>query len=310
MSLVETEWLEKNLDSVKIIDCSWHMPQTKRNGFDEYKKQHIPNTIFFDLDDNSKKNTNLPHMLIEINNWEKIISKMGIKNDDKIIIYDNSDVISSCRCWFNFIYFGHDPKLIHVLNGGLKKWIKEKRKITNDSTDIQISNYKSFEKKELVKNKKLIDENINTQKFKVIDARSKERFEGKVSEPRKGLRSGNIKNSFCIPFNLCLNDDKTFKNKEELKNVFQSCLKNINEKNIVFSCGSGVTACVLALAFSLINDVTSSLGSIWPVGGRLAEASAMSTRGFVTSMWWVKYSATSSEKTDHVQARSAVFEID
>ena len=254
MSLVETEWLEKNLDSVKIIDCSWHMPQTKRNGFDEYKKQHIPNAIFFDLDDNSKKNTDLPHMLIEINNWDKIVSKMGIKNDDKIIIYDNSDVISSCRCWFNFIYFGHDPKLIHVLNGGLKKWIKEKRKITNDLTEIKISNYKSFEKKKLVKNKKLIDENINIQKFKVIDARSKERFEGKVSEPRKGLRSGNIKNSFCIPFNLCLNEDKTFKNKEELKNIFQTCLKNINEKNIVFSCGSGVTACVLALAYSLIND--------------------------------------------------------
>ena len=254
MSLVETEWLEKNLDNVKIIDCSWHMPQTKRNGFDEYKKQHIPNAIFFDLDDNSKKNTNLPHMLIEINSWDKIISKMGIKNDDKIIIYDNSDVISSCRCWFNFIYFGHDPKLIYVLNGGLKKWIKEKRKITNDLTDIQISKYKSFEKKELVKNKQLIDENINTQKFKVIDARSVERFEGKVSEPRKGLRSGNIKNSFCIPFNLCLNEDKTFKNKEELKNIFQTCLKNINEKNIVFSCGSGVTACVLALAYSLIND--------------------------------------------------------
>ena len=254
MSLVETEWLEKNLDSVKIIDCSWHMPQTKRNGFDEYKKQHIPNAIFFDLDDNSKKNTDLPHMLIEINNWDKIVSKMGIKNDDKIIIYDNSDVISSCRCWFNFIYFGHDPKLIYVLNGGLKKWIKEKRKITNNLTDIQISNYKSFEKKELVKNKQLIDENINIQKFKVIDARSKERFQGKVSEPRKGLRSGNIKNSFCIPFNLCLNEDKTFKNKEELKNIFQTCLKNINEKNIVFSCGSGVTACVLALAYSLIND--------------------------------------------------------
>ncbi len=254
MSLVETEWLEKNLDNVKIIDCSWHMPQTKRNGFDEYKKQHIPKAIFFDLDDNSKKNTNLPHMLIEINNWEKIVSKMGIKNDDKIVIYDNSDVVSSCRCWFNFIYYGHDPKLIHVLNGGLEKWIREKRKITNDLTDIQISNYKSFEKKELVKNKQLIDENINIQKFKVIDARSKERFQGKVSEPRKGLRSGNIKNSFCIPFNLCLNEDKTFKNKEELKNIFQTCLKNINEKNIVFSCGSGVTACVLALAYSLIND--------------------------------------------------------
>ena len=254
MSLIETDWLEKNLDKVKIIDCSWHMPQTNRIGFQEYKNQHIPNSIFFDLDENSKKDTELPHMLVGDKDWEKIVSKMGIKEDDKIIIYDNSDVISSCRCWFNFIYFGHNPKLVHVLNGGLKKWIKENKEVTKDIPNIEISKYKSFEKKELVKNKKFIDLNIEKQNFKVIDARSKERFEGKVSEPRKGLRSGNIKNSFCIPFGLCLNEDKTFKNKEKLKIIFESCLKNIDEKNIVFSCGSGVTACVLALAYSLIND--------------------------------------------------------
>jgi thiosulfate/3-mercaptopyruvate sulfurtransferase len=254
MSLVETDWLEKNISNVKIIDCSWHMPQAKRDGFKEYKSKHISNAIFFDLDENSKKNTDLPHMLVKINNWEKIVSKMGIKKDDKIIIYDNSDVISSCRCWFNFIYFGHDPRLVHVLNGGLKKWIKEKKEVTNSFTNIQISNYKSFEKKEYVKSKELIDQNIYEQKFKVIDARSKERFEGKIPEPRKGLRSGSIKNSFCIPFNHCLNKDKTFKSKDNLKNIFETCLENINEKNIVFSCGSGVTACVLALAYSLIND--------------------------------------------------------
>ena len=254
MSLVETDWLEKKLGYIKIIDCSWHMPQTKRNGFDEYKIQHIPETIFFDLDFNSKKNIQLPHMLVDIDNWEEIVSKMGIKRNDEIIIYDNSDVSSACRCWFNFIYFGHDPKLVHVLNGGLKKWIVERRKVTADLPNIEVSNYKCLEKKELVKNKNLINQNIDTKKFKVIDARSKERFEGKVAEPRKGLRSGNIKNSFCIPFNQCLNENKTFKNKEELQNVFRSCLKNINEKNIVFSCGSGVTACVLAIAYSLIND--------------------------------------------------------
>tara|TARA_B110000027_G_scaffold129590_1_gene151329 strand:+ start:140 stop:955 length:816 start_codon:yes stop_codon:yes gene_type:complete len=254
MSLVETDWLEKNLSHVKIIDCTWHMPQTKRNGFNEYKIQHIPGAIFFDLDLNSKKNTKLPHMLIDLISWKKIVSKMGIKKNDEIIIYDNSDVVSACRCWFNFIYFGHDPKLVHVLNGGFKKWIFEKRKVTNNLPDIEISNYQCLEKKELVKNKDLVDQNVETQKFKVIDARSKERFEGKVPEPREGLRSGNIKNSFCVPFNECLNENKTFKNKEDLQNIFKPCLKNINEKNIVFSCGSGVTACVLALAYSLIND--------------------------------------------------------
>ena len=254
MSLIETDWLEKNLDNVKIIDCSWHMPQSNRDGFKEYKDQHIPNAIFFDLDQNSKKDTDLPHMLVNKIDWEKIVSQMGINKEDKIIIYDNSDVISSCRCWFNFIYFGHNPNLIHILNGGLKKWLKEKRKITKEIPKIKISDYKSLEKKELVKNKNLINQNIKSEKFKVIDARSKERFLGKVPEPRKGLRSGNIENSLCIPFNDCINKDKTFKSKEELNKIFNSCIGNTSEMNIVFSCGSGVTACVLALAYSLIND--------------------------------------------------------
>ena len=125
MSLVDTNWLEENLDKVKIIDCSWHMPQTERNGFDEYKNNHIKNAIFFDLDKNSKKDTDLPHMLTDAKSWENIVSSMGIKNDDRIVIYDNSDVISSCRCWYNFIYFGHNPELIHVLDGGLKNGLKK-----------------------------------------------------------------------------------------------------------------------------------------------------------------------------------------
>ena len=254
MSLVETDWLEKKLSKVKIIDCSWHMPRTERNGFNEFKINHIPNALFFDLDNNSKKDTDLPHMLVNIDQWEKIVSEMGIEKNDEIVVYDNSDVISSCRCWFNFIYFGHDPKLVHVLNGGFKKWQKEKREITNKIIKPEKKIYKGYEKKELVKNKELIDQNIKSQLFKVIDARSKERFNGKVPEPRKGLRSGKIQNSFCIPFNECLNEDKTFKKKNDLINVFKTCLENTNEENIVFSCGSGVTACVLALAYSLIND--------------------------------------------------------
>ena len=253
MSLVETGWLEKNLNHVKIIDCSWHMPQTKRNGFNEYKIQHIPGAIFFDLDLNSKKNTKLPHMLIDLMSWKKIVSKMGIKKDDEIIIYDNSDVLSACRCWFNFIYFGHDPKLVHVLNGGFKKWIFEKRKVTNNLPNIKISNYQCLEKKELVKNKLEIDKNISSKEFNVIDARSKQRFDGKIAEPRKGLRSGSIKNSLCLPFGELINNDLTFVSKDKILEKFNS-FNFDHSKNIVFSCGSGVTASVLALAYSLIND--------------------------------------------------------
>ena len=254
MSLVNTDWLENNLNKVKIIDCSWHMPQTKRNGFDEYKKSHIPNSIFFNLDLNSKKNTNLPHMLVNKDDWEEIVSDMGIKNDDMIIIYDNSDVISACRCWYNFIYFGHNTNLVRVLDGGFKKWLKENKPTSSNFINSNKSCYTAKENFFLVKDKKAIDENIQLQEFKLIDARSKERFEGKILEPRKGLRSGNIKNSFCIPFNECINKDKTFKNKTELKNIFKKIIYDTEDENVVFSCGSGVTACVLALAYSLIND--------------------------------------------------------
>ena len=251
MSLVDTNWLEKNLDKVKIIDCSWHMPQIKRNGFEEYQKLHIENAIFFDLDKNSKTDTDLPHMLTDKKSWEKIVSSMGIKNEDQIIIYDNSDVISSCRCWYNFIYFGHDPSLVHVLDGGLKKWINEKKPTVNNLTKIIVP-YKANEKKELVKDKKQIDENINVNKFKVIDARSLERFEGKVPEPRKGLRSGSIKNSFCLPFSELINEDHTFISKEKILDKFKLIKFELDE-NVVFTCGSGVTASVLALAYSLID---------------------------------------------------------
>ena len=240
MSLVDTNWLEKNINNVKIIDCSWHMPQAQRNGLEEYNKDHIPNAIFFDLDKNSKINTDLPHMLTDLNSWKKIMEDMGIENKDEVVIYDNSDVISSCRCWYNLIYFGHDPRLVNILDGGFKKWKKE-NKITDNKEVITKNSVYSCE------------ENINKNNFNIIDARSRERFDGKVAEPRKGLRSGSIKNSFCLPFAELINDDYTFVSRDEIEEKFKSL--NFNpSKNIVFSCGSGVTASVLALAYSLIND--------------------------------------------------------
>ena len=253
MSLVDTNWLEEKIDNVKIIDCSWHMPQAQRNGLEEYNKDHIPNAIFFDLDKNSKINTDLPHMLTDIKSWEKIMGDMGIENKDEIVVYDNSDVISSCRCWYNLIYFGHNPKLVHVLDGGFKKWKKENKITNNKEVIIRTSVYSCKENTELVKNKKQIDENIDKNDFNVIDARSRERFEGKVAEPRKGLRSGSIKNSFCLPFSELINDDHTFVSKDKIQTQFELFKLDLN-KNIVFSCGSGVTASVLALAYSLIND--------------------------------------------------------
>jgi thiosulfate/3-mercaptopyruvate sulfurtransferase len=180
----------------------------------------FPMQFFFDLDKNSQKETDLPHMLVGIKQWEEIVSNMGILNDDQIVIYDNSDVISSCRCWYNFIYYGHNPKLIKILNGGLKKWIGENREIDNELPKITKSNYKAKEFKNLVKDKNQINENIIKKEFSLIDARSIERFNGEVKEPRAGLRSGNIENSTCIPFTYLINSDKTFKSVKEIKEIF------------------------------------------------------------------------------------------
>ena len=113
--LVSTEWLNKNLDKVKVLDASWHLPNVERNALEEYKFNHITNSVFFDIDKNSNQNTGLPHMLPSKKEWENIVSNFGIDNSDHVIVYDNSDVFSSCRVWYTFLYFGHNPNLISFL---------------------------------------------------------------------------------------------------------------------------------------------------------------------------------------------------
>ena len=251
--LVSTDWLEQNLERVRILDGSWHLPNVNRNSFNEFKLTHIKNSNFFDIDKNSNKKSSLPHMLPENNDWESIVSELGIKNSDHVVIYDNSDVISSCRVWYTFLYFNHDPNLVSVLDGGLKKWLKEKREITNDIKIFKKSSYLAGENKSLVLNKVQIDANIKNKSFELIDARSRERFLGLQPEARKELKSGNIKDSKNMPFTELINsNDHTFKKKDELISIFEKNKINPNKK-IAFSCGSGVTATVVGLANSIIS---------------------------------------------------------
>ncbi len=254
MSLVSTNWLIENLNNVKIIDSSWHLPNQNRNAKEEYFNEHILNSIFFDVDKNSDQKTDLPHMLPKTMEWEHIVSNLGISNKDKIIIYDNSDLISSCRCWYTFLYFGHNPNLVSILNGGLKKWKQEGKPTVKSETIINFSNYKAKENKGMVKSKIEIKKNISLNNFKIIDARSYERFKGKAPEPRSNVRSGSIEGSSCLPFDQIINrNNNTFKNKDELNQIFKKIV-NTKDNNIVFSCGSGITASVLALAYSMINN--------------------------------------------------------
>ena len=250
--LVSSEWLNQNLDKVKILDASWHLPNVKRNSFEEYKTSHITNSVFFDIDKYSNQETNLPHMLPSKKDWEIIVSNLGISNSDHIIVYDNSEVFSSCRVWYTFLYFGHNPDLISILDGNFEKWVKEKRPVSKEIAKNEKSNYRANENSSLVINKSKVNENITQNKFQLIDARGEQRFLGLQPEPRKELRSGNIKGSINLPFQKIINKNRTFKKKDELIKIFKS--KDISfEKEMAFTCGSGVTACILGLANSIIS---------------------------------------------------------
>ena len=252
MNLVSTEWLEKKLDNVKIFDASWHMAGLKRNARKEYEDKHIKGAIFWDVDEHSNKESPFPHMMSNSNYWAKMLCSFGIKNEDHIIVYDFSDTYSSCRLWFALKYFGH--KKVSVLDGGLKKWLKENKMTTNKKEKIQnLDGYVINENPELIKDKKQIDENIKNFSFQTVDARSRDRFEGKIDEPRSGLKRGCILGSKNIPFKDCIViETNTFKTKDQLSVVFAENKVDIT-KPIVFTCGSGMTACVLGMAYSIIS---------------------------------------------------------
>ena len=263
MNLVTTEWLEKNLNKVKIFDASWHMPSTKRNAIKEYENKHIPGAMFWDVDKHSDNDSPYPHMMSNSDYWTRMLWSFGIQNNDHIVVYDNSDIYSSCRLWFSLKYFGHEK--VSVLDGGMKKWLKENRP-TDNKINQDLGKFSSIDKlnpttkysvkenSELIKNKLQIDENIKNQSFQTVDARSRDRFEGKAEEPRPGLKRGCIIGSKNIPFQDCIDSSSnTFKTKQELTNIFKKNDINISEP-IVFTCGSGMTACVLGLAYSLISD--------------------------------------------------------
>ena len=251
-NLVSTDWLEKNLENVRVFDGSWHLPSSNRSALNEFHSAHIKNSNFFDIDKNSNHKSSLPHMLPEKNDWEKIMSELGVKNSDHIVIYDNSDIISSCRVWYTFLYFNHDPDLVSVLDGGLKKWLNENKETTKDTKEFKKSLYSAKENTSLVLNKNQIIANIKNKTFELIDARGKERFLGLQPETRKELRSGNIEGSKNIPFTELINNDHSFKKKVDLISIFEKN-KIDPHKKMAFTCGSGITACVLGLTNSIIS---------------------------------------------------------
>ena len=251
--LIEIDWLKKNLNNkkIKIIDGTWHMPGSGLDAIEIFKEKHIPNAIFVDLEEISDQKSDLPHMMPQENYFSEKISSLGINNTDQLIIYDMYGMFSAARIWFMFKAFGH--KNVSLLNGGLPEWINSNGEISNKIKKYKQSNYNAVLNKSLIVNYEDVLDNIKSNKYNLLDARSPERFLGRDNEPRPGMKSGHIPKSKNLFFNNLINQDsKKFLNKKEIKNIINN-LEIDDKKEIICSCGSGVTACILKFAIELID---------------------------------------------------------
>ncbi|KYQ88808.1 hypothetical protein DLAC_10605 [Tieghemostelium lacteum] len=248
---VSPKWLNDNFERVKILDASWFMPAEKRDSRGEFQQKHIKNSKFFDIDEICDKTVKLPHNLPSVEFFEKEMQRLGIKNDDHVVIYDTrAQYVASARVWWTFLVFGHDQSKVSLLEGGLPNWEKSGYSVesgpivNNQDASIQ---YKATYNGQLVRSKEEMLDNIQSKKFQVLDARPGDRFWGRIDEPRPGLRRGHIPNSLNIPWVDLLSKDGGYHTKEQLEKLFSDKGVNLNEP-ISTTCGSGTTAAVISLS--------------------------------------------------------------
>lgn len=270
--LVTTAWLEENLYSndLVVLDAAWHMPDSGRSGYAEHQNCNIQNAQFFGIDEIADTTSDLPHMMPSEAKFAQIIGQMGINNDSKIVIYDSIGIFSAPRVWWMFRHMGHEN--VAVLDGGLKKWLAEGRKTSSDTTKPLTQKYNAKAVKSLVKSFDEILANVETKEAQIIDARGAPRFMGEAPEPRAGLKSGHIKGSLNLPFANLINPDGTMIGDEAIKAEFAKIGVDL-DLPIITTCGSGVTACILALALAKLGkiDVPIYDGS-WSEWGAIDDA--------------------------------------
>lgn len=257
-SLVSTSWLAKRLDSsqIRVLDASWYLPNMYRNPIAEYEKKHIPDARFFDIDDISDHRSGLPHMVPPVEKFMSKVRKLGVGDGHQVIIYDGLGMFSAARVWWLFKMMGHED--VAVLDGGLPKWISDGFPVNDELPIIRDRHMMVDQVPSYLKDVTQVAAASKLGDYEIIDARSPGRFRGEENEPREGLRKGHIPNSKNVFFKSLLNDDQTFKNKSELKQMFDSAGVDIS-KPVITSCGSGVTAAVLNLGLELIGKTDHSL---------------------------------------------------
>jgi thiosulfate/3-mercaptopyruvate sulfurtransferase len=248
---VTTEWLAKHLDEpdVRVVDGTWHMPQAKRDARAEFEAAHIPGAVFFDIDAIADRATSLPHMLPSAAQFAASVGELGISNGHRIVVYDVRGVVSAARVWWTFRAFGHDD--VAVLDGGLRKWRAEGRPVESGGATPARVAFTALLRSELVRDVEAMRANVARRTVQVLDARSAGRFAGTEPEPRAGLRGGHIPGSLSLPYETLYRPDGTLKPPHELREAVTAAGVDL-DRPVVTTCGSGVTASVLALALYLL----------------------------------------------------------
>ncbi|WP_299744723.1 3-mercaptopyruvate sulfurtransferase [uncultured Tateyamaria sp.] len=257
-TLVSTDWLAAHLKDpdLRVLDASWYLPDAGRDARTEYEAAHIPGARFFDIDEISDARSDLPHMAPPPEKFMSRMRAMGVGDGHQVVVYDGAGILSAPRVWWLFRLMGHRD--VAVLDGGLPKWLAEGRPIEDIGPVIKDRHLTARFQNHLVRDVTQVSQASKLGSTQVVDARAAARFSGEAPEPREGVRSGHVPGSRNLPYDTLLNGDKTLKSRTETRAVFENAGVDLN-KPIITTCGSGITAAILALALERMGHDSWSL---------------------------------------------------
>lgn len=260
-AIIDVKQLHQNLDDPNLIllDASF---KKLGNKVVAHPDLQIPTARFMDLKGSfSEPGAEFPNTCPNPKHFSEAAQNLGINQDSIIVCYDNLGIYTAPRAWWLFKTMGHQK--VYVLNGGLNEWIAQgyRTEAIPENNTYDPGNFNAnFQANEMT-NIEQVERNLEQNTFLVLDARSKGRFDGIDPEPRAGISSGHIQNALSLPFTEVLSEGK-FKSKNELKQIFDSM--NLKDQKLVFSCGSGITACIILLAATeVIKNEKSMFDGSW-----------------------------------------------
>lgn len=265
--LVSTDWLAENMGAsdLRIVDASYFLPEMGRDAAAEYEEQHIPGAVFLNLKELADMTSPLPNTVPPAEKFASRMQALGLGDGSRIVLYDNSPLRTAARGWWLFEIMGAPN--IAILDGGLGKWLAEKREVESGKTQLRHRHFTVWRDDKAIASKAQVLDNISSKAAQLVDARTMSRFTAEEPEVRPGMASGHIPGSVCLPYSKLFNADGTWKRGHELKGLFHEAGVNL-DKPLITSCGSGVTAACVLFGARLLGkkDVTLYDGS-WSCWG-------------------------------------------